>query len=72
LVVGSDGLFEFIEDDELCGALLATHADCQAQGIGAEHLQVALEELREEARARWVEREGCIDDCTILLARVGY
>jgi len=72
LVVGSDGLFEFIEDDEVCGALLATHADCQAQGIGAEHLQVALEELREEARARWVEREGCIDDCTILLARVGY
>lgn len=91
LVLASDGLWEFVLNEEVCRALMVSQADALAEaerdeearvaaGDAAEggeddnsrFLRVALRALTAESSARWMEREGTIDDTTIILVELGY
>ena len=79
LVLASDGLWEFTSPAEVAATLAATHALAQRTLAGrppsaeppASHLALALDALAELAGARWREREGAVDDISILIAEVG-
>lgn len=80
LVLASDGLWEFVAEDEVCGAIMASIEDSAAAAAASgqssetpsdDHLLLALQELKTEARARWQEREGSIDDISIIIAEIG-
>lgn len=72
LVVASDGLWEFMEGDDVCTGILVAHSDAVRAGDPASHLTRAVTELKAEAIHRWLEQEGAVDDTSIVLAEIGF
>jgi len=84
LLLASDGLWEFTSSGDAAAvvaragaeaAAAAAEAAAASEGLGAApaglHLELALEGLVQLAAARWHEREGVVDDTSIVLAEVG-
>ncbi|KAA0173381.1 hypothetical protein FNF27_05158 [Cafeteria roenbergensis] len=72
LVVASDGLWEFMEGDDVCTGILVAHGEAARAGDPASHLTRAVTELKAEAVHRWLEQEGAVDDTSIVLAEIGF
>lgn len=80
LLLASDGLWEFTPPADAAGVVAAAAqqaaalAAAEPEGAGARsglHLELALEALAQVAAARWEEREGVVDDTSIILAELG-
>ncbi len=79
IVLGSDGLWEFLGGGEVGAALVAAGGVAEAEARGAAggggeppraQLQVALDALATAAVAKWREAEGSFDDISIIIAEV--
>jgi serine/threonine protein phosphatase PrpC len=70
LVVASDGLWEFLSVEEVAAIVHGAyrHARVAADAGGA--LAAAIDQLVTESTHRWFEREGCVDDMSILIAEI--
>jgi serine/threonine protein phosphatase PrpC len=66
LVLATDGLFEFVEDEEVAQMIRAVELE---EGEGSV-LHRAMDKLWSESCNRWEDREGVIDDTSIIIASV--
>ncbi len=84
LVIASDGLWDFMSAAEVskvvsqAGVIAANAATALLNGETnpddpppPQHLQLAVEALADEANARWVANDDCIDDISIIIAEIG-
>lgn len=61
LVIGSDGLFDWVNQDEI-GDILWKERGKSAEVIANNLVQIAIE--------RWKEKEDIIDDCTCIIVYI--
>lgn len=62
IVVATDGLWEFVDNDETINILVPTPGPAEA-----------VDCLVKEANARWMQEEQVIDDTTVIVAHLfGY
>ena len=73
LVWASDGLWEFMSNEEVLGVVAgAERAAARAGGAGGDFLKAAVERMIEESSKRWLanEQNTAIDDTTVILVQL--